>query len=600
MTHISYGGANYNTPEGGRSFALFNRTGGPITAGEMVELSSTAARAFIRAPRGSDNPCGVTYESVNDGEECWVVTDGLANLWLDASGGCVTGQVLGMSPTEPGRVRAGLSGVPVGWALSSASSSSQVLAVVKTDPVNVLWDTVTAYGARGDGVTDDTAAIQAAITASGGGVVYMPAGRYVVTSTLTWHNTVDSNGPGLQLIGAGMDLTVIENRVVGGPALDLDGSAGAFLRFQRGAKIQDLSIIAASPAPVGGYGLRIRANWYMSVKNVVVYGHASHGIRIVNSNLDSDSSGFIEFRNVEMMYNGGYGLSAEGDAVLGSAIFNCEFFGCYVIGNVLGGLVGALVDPRIVDGSIAYNGGPGVWITKQTPGTKPIIEHIEFDTNVTAHVQIDLCYSARVSYNNFKATGAGAAFAPSASVILSNAMGTAAFCATLEGNVVRLNNPTAQPHTAFVVGVNAYQTRIKDTFWWVFAAPAVKFSDAGHGTTIIDENLREGDALLTNSTTTNTSYAPDMQLGVYHRIIVNAGPNFVVSDPINGVARGRELLLDIINTSGAPLNVTFGLNIQTAGLGGALTNGKRRTARFLYEPNGADWIQIGDWSPEFP
>jgi glucan 1,3-beta-glucosidase len=50
-----------------------------------------------------------------------------------------------------------------------------------TVPLNVL-----DYGAKGDGVTDDTAAIQAAINA--GNVVFLPFGFYVVSSTLTLHN----------------------------------------------------------------------------------------------------------------------------------------------------------------------------------------------------------------------------------------------------------------------------------------------------------------------------------------------------------------------------------------------------------------------------
>src|SRR5690349_6913717 len=49
-------------------------------------------------------------------------------------------------------------------------------------PVN----NVKAFGAVGDGVTDDTAAIQAALNAVPGigGVVYVPAGTYLLTSGL--------------------------------------------------------------------------------------------------------------------------------------------------------------------------------------------------------------------------------------------------------------------------------------------------------------------------------------------------------------------------------------------------------------------------------
>ena len=50
------------------------------------------------------------------------------------------------------------------------------------------WYDVTDYGAQGDGSTDDTAAIKAAIAAAQenayGGVVYLPVGRYVVSAPL--------------------------------------------------------------------------------------------------------------------------------------------------------------------------------------------------------------------------------------------------------------------------------------------------------------------------------------------------------------------------------------------------------------------------------
>lgn len=59
---------------------------------------------------------------------------------------------------------------------------------------------VREYGASGNGVTDDTVAIQAAITAAqnaGGGIVFLPTGTYVVSASLLI--TADN----IQVIGAG-------------------------------------------------------------------------------------------------------------------------------------------------------------------------------------------------------------------------------------------------------------------------------------------------------------------------------------------------------------------------------------------------------------
>lgn len=55
-----------------------------------------------------------------------------------------------------------------------------------------------AYGARGDGTTDDTAAIQSAITAAQaiGAAVYLPFGSYLVSSTLTFSKGIRFFGDG--------------------------------------------------------------------------------------------------------------------------------------------------------------------------------------------------------------------------------------------------------------------------------------------------------------------------------------------------------------------------------------------------------------------
>lgn len=59
---------------------------------------------------------------------------------------------------------------------------------------------VKLYGAKGDGTTDDTAAIQSAIDACGltpGGIVFFPAGRYVITSSLSVPSFVRLQGVGV-------------------------------------------------------------------------------------------------------------------------------------------------------------------------------------------------------------------------------------------------------------------------------------------------------------------------------------------------------------------------------------------------------------------
>lgn len=62
------------------------------------------------------------------------------------------------------------------------------------------WDDVKAYGAVGNGVADDTTAIQAAINSaqSRGGIVFFPAGSYKITSTLNITNGVKLRGVGVQ------------------------------------------------------------------------------------------------------------------------------------------------------------------------------------------------------------------------------------------------------------------------------------------------------------------------------------------------------------------------------------------------------------------
>lgn len=129
----------------------------------------------------------------------------------------------------------------------------------------LAWKSVKDYGATGDGVTDDTASIQQAITdvaALGGGVVYVPQGTYVVSqlaitgatgvqmigagsgSVLKWVFNAGGVAGSLLTISAGCLATVIENLRFDGSGLTnpeaargnhlirVDGTAGAVTETQ--------------------------------------------------------------------------------------------------------------------------------------------------------------------------------------------------------------------------------------------------------------------------------------------------------------------------------------------------------------------------------
>lgn len=67
-------------------------------------------------------------------------------------------------------------------------------AMIQGAPVNVM-----DYGAKGDGTTDDTAAIQSAINAlANGGNLYVPAGRYKLTNQINVPYTINIYGDGWQ------------------------------------------------------------------------------------------------------------------------------------------------------------------------------------------------------------------------------------------------------------------------------------------------------------------------------------------------------------------------------------------------------------------
>ncbi len=91
------------------------------------------------------------------------------------------------------------------------------------------------YGATGDGTTDDTAAIQAALDDArdaGGGVVFFPGGEYMLGASLTYERHVSLMGVGSDWSILKLDHATIRMFIASGSATNGGGTFMAFLQLK--------------------------------------------------------------------------------------------------------------------------------------------------------------------------------------------------------------------------------------------------------------------------------------------------------------------------------------------------------------------------------
>lgn len=141
---------------------------------------------------------------------------------------------------------------------SAAQASPEALvAVTATTYDGILLDQggavynvkSSAFGAQGNDTHDDTSAIQAAINAAyaaGGGVVYLPPGRYKISGTLAL--TPGTSGTGVQLVGAGNGISylVTDNATSDMVTIGVTSSSSTSTIVPRGCAIRRLTFTASS------------------------------------------------------------------------------------------------------------------------------------------------------------------------------------------------------------------------------------------------------------------------------------------------------------------------------------------------------------------
>ena len=201
------------------------------------------------------------------------------------------------------------------------------------------------FGAKGDGTTDDTTAIQAAIdlACQYGGCVYLPAGTYKITDTLVFTMNSGTTDPIKRpsMRGDGMAATTIAQTSVenGIEVVGYDANPAGYCMFEQ------FTLYGPSGQKLG---LVLKDIAFVTVDNVYLAGWATglYGVNCLSST----------FNDLEIRYNDGgfyfeqnasYGFVSEPNAILMTSctVGNNTSYGGKVVGagtfNYLGGSIEA-------------------------------------------------------------------------------------------------------------------------------------------------------------------------------------------------------------------------------------------------------------------
>ena len=147
---------------------------------------------------------------------------------------------------------------------------------------------VTDFGAVGDGVVDDTSAIQAGIDyleSLNGGVLYFPQGTYRITSTLTSNNhgvMLKGEGEGnyystLSTVTLSTPATTIKCEGFVTPAIHFTCTEGQYKKV--GGGVEAIFIDCGSGTGFATYGILVTSRDKLTVRNVTIFNATAAAVR---------------------------------------------------------------------------------------------------------------------------------------------------------------------------------------------------------------------------------------------------------------------------------------------------------------------------------
>lgn len=163
----------------------------------------------------------------------------------------------------------------------------------KGDPGDTILKSVAEFGAKGDGVTDDTAAIQAAIDAvhtEGGGEVHIPSGTYILSNSLTIYSYIklvgssqyavtikQTNVNAAHIYATDVVYPTIKDITFVGLGMDSAGGGGIFLTRQNNDNTEGVNFENVTVRNCAGSGITISCPITSVFTNVVCLGLVGSG-----------------------------------------------------------------------------------------------------------------------------------------------------------------------------------------------------------------------------------------------------------------------------------------------------------------------------------
>lgn len=483
-----------------------------------------------------------------------------------------------------GNINTGITGVPVSAAMQPVVNAITIASAQTQLKIPTPYVDATLYGVTADGVTDDTVALQAAITAAAGREVRLPPGTIVVTSQV--HYITNTNFvSGLRLRGSGSGVTSIDNRVANNSCIYSAGSSNA---FQLGGYVKDLSIKTTTNPP-NSHGIEHYAAYQYDVEDLFITGLSGDACRVTANIGDADASNEMHYTNLLInTCNIGINCNFAAGVVQPSfmRVTDCDIQNC-TIGWRWIGLSGMSINSGFaICGTglnIVNNGSSNAQFTSFMTSFEN--NAVAMNLNLLAggeFIQTELACSSAVTTSTQTA-------------ILNSVSGV-----KFSGTRVRISN---SPNTLWTLGTGTTGNQICNSFYQNYDnSGQTRYSiTSGLFGNRIDDSFdsvqigsQSGNQNISFTTGSNENVVIPLDGAVYF----TSGPtnNFSVGGLTNGFD-GRRLT--IVNNSGFVMTLnaedtssTAANRIRTATLGNVII-GVQGTCTLIYTSNLSRWFLVG-------